>query len=35
MDNKTVPKLYLQMLHVAVGTGPHLIGANSMTIVNV
>jgi hypothetical protein len=35
MDYKTVPKLYLQMLHAAVGTGPHLIGANSMTIVNI
>jgi hypothetical protein len=34
MDNKTVPKLYLQMLHAAVGTEPHLIGANSMAIVN-
>jgi hypothetical protein len=22
MDNKTVPKLYLQMLHAAVGTEP-------------
>jgi hypothetical protein len=35
MDNKTVPKLYLQMLYAAVGTGPHLIGANNMTIVNI
>jgi hypothetical protein len=25
----------LQMLHAAVGTGPHLIGANSMATVNV
>jgi hypothetical protein len=34
MDNKTVPELYFQMMHVAVGTEPHLIGENSMTIVN-
>jgi hypothetical protein len=34
MYNKTVLKLYLQMLHAAAGTEPHLIGANSMTIVN-
>jgi hypothetical protein len=35
MDNKTVPKLYLQMLHAIVGTGPHLIDANNMAIVKV
>jgi hypothetical protein len=34
-DNKTVPKLYLQMLHTAVQTGPHLIGGNNMSIANV
>jgi hypothetical protein len=35
MDNKTVPKLCLQILHAAVGTGLHLIRANNMAIMNV
>jgi hypothetical protein len=34
MDNEIVPKLYLQTLHGAVGTEPHVTGENSMTIVN-
>jgi hypothetical protein len=35
MDNKTVPKLYLQMLHAAVATGAHLIDADNMAILNI